>query len=84
MKRPPHWFKIWALAVPLIVVGLPLLYFLAMGPVIFMYERGWISLKIVDWYAAPFESVDHQAWFKEAGMGRALEVYNRWWLELAR
>jgi hypothetical protein len=84
MKRTLKWFEIWAVAVPLLVVGLPLLYLLAMGPVVFMYEKGWISRKNAQWYAAPYESVDHQAWFIEAGMGRALEVYNRWWWELAR
>jgi hypothetical protein len=84
MKRPSHRFEIWAVSVPLIVVGLPLLYFLVMGPVVFMNERGWISRKTGQWYAAPYESVDHQAWFRAAGIEGPLEVYNRWWWELAR
>jgi len=39
MKHPPKWYELGTAAVLLIVVGLPILYLIALGPVVYPKEE---------------------------------------------
>ena len=84
MKRPPKGFEIWALAVPLIIVGLPILYLLAFGPLAYLEASRWISDETFEWLAIPGNWAADRGWLKPAGVQEPLKAYIQWWLELSR
>jgi len=69
MKRPSKWFEIWVIALPLTVVGVPVLNLVALGPIAFLYESGWISGETLSWMVAPTFWAAERGWWEVTVLG---------------
>jgi hypothetical protein len=76
MKHFSTWFAV-------AVVGLPLVYLLAGGPITFMYERRWISFQTAARIGAPVNWAGDHGWLQTSGIERPLAAYYSWWSRCA-
>jgi hypothetical protein len=76
MKRLFTWFMFGA-------AGFPLLYLLAGGPIIFVYERGWVSLHTVTTIGAPINWAGDCGLLRRSGIEKPLLSYYSWWSSCA-
>ena len=73
-------FVIWLV---LGVVGLPLVYLLACGPLNYMFARGWISQRTTEMIGAPENWAGDRGLLKAVGLAQPLYDYNSWWSRCA-